>query len=123
MLPHHGEHPLPGLVQEAVSRLGVLLNTLFETAEDAIFIMEGLRFVDCNPATPRVFGFDEKAEIVGKRPFFLAPTRQPDGTLSEETGTKRVQSAIAGVPQRFEWRTSHKDRTEFDVEVRLNRFD
>src|SRR5439155_12161682 len=102
--PHDPEHRLPGLVQDALSRIGSLLDTLFETAQDAIFLMDGLRFVDCNPATLQMFGCRTKNEIVGQTPIHFSPARQPDGVSSAERAAVLVAAAMNGVPQQFEWR-------------------
>jgi PAS domain-containing protein len=45
-----------GVVRESLERIATLLDTIFENADDAIFLMDDLRFVDCNPATLRMFG-------------------------------------------------------------------
>jgi PAS domain S-box-containing protein len=115
------EHTLPGIVEESLARIGTLLDTLFETAEDAIFLMDGLRFVDCNPATLRMFGCRTKDEIVGQTPIHFSPVRQPGGAESAELAGHLVAAAIDGKPQQFEWRHRRLDHTEFEVEVRLHR--
>lgn len=113
---------LPGIVQDALSRIGALLDTLFQEAEDAIFLMDGTHFVDCNPATLHMFGCHTKEEIIGQTPFAFSPARQPDGASSDEKATRFVAAALDGVPQHFEWQHCRLDRTAFDVEVKLNRF-
>ena len=112
----------PGIVEETLSRIGSLIDTLFEAAEDAIFLMDRGRFIDCNPATLQMFGCKQKEDIVGHTPFDFSPPRQPDGADSKEAASRLVASAMEGVPQRFEWRHCRLDRGEFDVEVRINRF-
>jgi PAS domain S-box-containing protein len=111
----------PGVVREALERVGTLLDTIFESADDAIFLMDDLRFVDCNAATLRMFGCNSKDEIVGQTPLVFSPPVQPDNSSSAEHARRYVQDALAGVPQDFEWRHWRLDRTEFDVEVKLNR--
>jgi PAS domain S-box-containing protein len=120
MHPSDGGQTLPGMVQEALARIQTLLDTLFETAEDAIFLMDGLRFVDCNPATLRMFRC-RKEDVVGQAPWHFSPDRQPDGSSSAEKAARLVSAAMAGAPQQFEWRHCQLDRTEFDVETRLSR--
>jgi PAS domain S-box-containing protein len=115
------EHALPGIVQEALSRIGTLLDTLFETAEDAIFLMDREQFLDCNPATLRMFGCRRKHEIVGRNPTDFSPDHQPDGAASVEKSGRLIEAAIDGTPQQFEWLHCRLDRTAFEVEVQLNR--
>lgn len=122
MASAHGEHVVPGLVQDALTRIGGLIDTLFEAGSDAIFLMDGMRIVDCNPATLEMFGGRSKADIVGQTPVAFSPERQPDGAASAEKASRLVRAAIDGAPQRFEWRQCKLDGTPIDVELRLTRF-
>jgi PAS domain S-box-containing protein len=126
MAPPHGELTIPELtipeiVQEALSRIQVLLDTLFETSEDAIVLMDGGRFVDCNPATVRMFGLQSKQDLLREQPGRFSPDRQPDGAWSADKAQALIAAALAGAPQHVEWRYRRLDGTPFDVEVRLNR--
>jgi PAS domain S-box-containing protein len=121
MAPPAGEIRMPEIVEEALSRIQVLLDTLFETSEDAIFLMDGVRFVDCNPATLRMFGCKTKQNILGETPVRFSPDRQLDGASSADRARALVAAALAGVSQHFEWRHTRLDGTPFDVEVSLNR--
>ena len=113
-------HDFPGAVREALERVATLLDTIFETADDAIFLMDELHFIDCNPATLRMFGCS-KNEVIGRTPMFFSPPVQPDGSDSAEHAQRYLKAAFAGIPQDFEWRHWRLDRTEFDVEIKLNR--
>lgn len=93
---------------------------LFEQANDAIFLMDGDCFIDCNLQTESIFGA-KKDEIIGKTPFILSPPIQPDGRQSSAAGSKYIQAALSGKPQVFEWVHLHGDGTPFDAEVSLNR--
>jgi PAS domain S-box-containing protein len=115
-----GTKKLPGIVQEALSRIETLLDTLFESAKDAIFLMDGLYFVDCNPATLRMFGSRTKDDIIGKTILSISPSLQSGGVSSAKEAERLVAAAMSGVPQHFEWRHRKFDHTEFDVEVSLH---
>jgi PAS domain S-box-containing protein len=121
MISRDGEPRIPEIVDEALSRIQALLYTLFETAEDAIFLMDGVRFVDCNPATVRIFGLKSKQDILGETPVRFSPDRQPDGASSADKAHALVAAATAGTPQHFEWQHRRLDDTPFTVEVSLNR--
>jgi PAS domain S-box-containing protein len=112
---------LSGIVQEALSQIESLLDTLFESAKDSILLMDGLRFVDCNPTTLRMFGCQTKNDILGKTVLSISPSLQPGGVSSAQEGERLVALAMSGEPQDFEWRHRRFDGTEFDVEVSLNR--
>jgi PAS domain S-box-containing protein len=113
---------LPDIVQDALARIGGLLDTLFETAGDAIFLVDGLRFIDCNPSTLDLFGFQSKAEVVGRTLTDFSPERQPDGCPSKERAEQLASAGLEGAPQHFEWVLRRPDGSPFDVDIRLNRF-
>ncbi len=96
--------------------------SLFESAHDAIFILKGDRFVDCNPKTLDVFGVSLQ-EIIGRSPYDFSPPRQPDGKPSKEAALERIRAAYAGEPQFFEWKHTKRDGVAFDAEVTLHMID
>jgi PAS domain S-box-containing protein len=106
---------------EAVRESETRYRTLFESANDAIFIMEGDTFVNCNAATVRMFGCDEKRDILHHTPVQFSPPTQPDGGDSEQEARANIEAALNGISQHFEWRHTRKDGTPFDTEVSLNR--
>jgi len=95
---------------------------LFETAGDAILLMDGDRFVDSNQSALRMFGCTRE-QLLGARPYDFSPPAQPDGQLSEENGLHRINQAMSGAPQTFEWVHRRRDGTLFDAEVTLNSFE
>lgn len=94
----------------------------FESASDAIFVVNGDTFVDCNAQTLRLFRC-ERGEIIGQAPYAFSPTTQPDGADSRVAAHERLTAAIAGRPQFFEWRHRRQDGVPFDAEVSLNRIE
>ncbi len=95
--------------------------TLFESANDAIFIMGRERFVNCNQMTLQIFDCEDKAGFIGSTPWELSPEYQPDGRTSENSAKEKIEDAFNGTPQRFYWKHMTKNGRLFDAEVVLNR--
>lgn len=93
--------------------------TLFETANSAIIIMHDGRIIDCNARTLELFGCSRE-QILGAQPFELSPPTQPDGRRSDESAFEKINLALGGKPQLFEWEHCRCDRTPFTAEVSLN---
>lgn len=96
--------------------------TLFESANDAIFLLKGNHFVESNKKTLEIFGCREE-DIIGKAFYEFSPERQPDGKLSKDKGSEKRRLTEEGIPQFFEWKHCRYDGTEFDAEVSLNRIE
>jgi diguanylate cyclase (GGDEF)-like protein/PAS domain S-box-containing protein len=93
--------------------------TLFEHANDIILLIKGDTFVDCNTKTLETFGCAYE-QIVGQFIYRFSPHSQPDGSNSRERIAERLNGALKGEPQHFEWKHCRYDGTVFDAEVSLN---
>lgn len=105
-------------LKEAESKFRIL----FETANDGIFLLDENGFVDCNQKAAGMYGLT-KEEIIGRSPVDLSPERQPDGRRSSVVAAEKIQAALQGESQHFEWLSIRADNTTFDVDISLNRIE
>ncbi|MGV8123363.1 MAG: PAS domain S-box protein [Candidatus Xenobiia bacterium LiM19] len=107
------------LVEQAMRESELRYRTLFETSGDAILLMRGNRFIDCNARALAVYGCSRE-QIIGSGPFELSPLNQPDGRPSYEKAIEKIKKAYKEGAQSFEWEHCRWDRTPFMAEVTLN---
>ncbi|MGE4298144.1 MAG: PAS domain S-box protein [Desulfovibrionaceae bacterium] len=92
--------------------------TLYEAASDAIMIMRGDMVADCNPAATVLFG-KRREQIMGLNPAELCPgSGLDDGAGGFQA---RIDAAMNGKAQHFEWNCHRRDGVLCDVEVSLNK--
>ncbi len=92
---------------------------LFDNSPDPCWIIEGEVFTDCNNAAVLAHGYRNKSELLGKRPWQLAPERQPGGELSIEKGKRMLAEAKAKGIHRFEWEKCRADGGTYTVDTIL----
>jgi PAS domain S-box-containing protein len=108
--------------EEALRESEQKFRTLFEVAGDAIVLLRGGAYVDCNKKALEMFG--ATVEDFQQTPLYLhSPPLQPDGGDTAQMAQRFLDAAAAGTPQVFEWRHRRLDGTEFDTEVTLSRVD
>jgi PAS domain S-box-containing protein len=105
--------PPGGLESSGIQR------SLLDAAHDAVFLMDGNQFTDCNPRAEEMFGLP-RSQIVGKAPWEISPPRQEGGAESKSAALEAIAKAYAGTPQRFEWLHSRPGGNPLYAEVSLN---
>jgi len=104
----------------AIRESEVRYQTLFESANDAVCLIKGDFFIDCNRKALEIFGC-QRRDIIAKPFLRFSPLKQPNGEDSHTEVGKKISAAKQGIEQRFEWRCCRNDGTEFDSEVILNK--
>ncbi len=105
--------------EEALKESETKYRTLFEKSADAILMIEGDRFVDCNAATVKMLGYKNKKELLETHPSELSPETQPDGKCSFEKANEMMETALRKGSHRFEWEHVRHNGDIFPVEVLL----
>lgn len=92
---------------------------IFENANDAIFLLEGDVFIECNPMAERMFAASRE-QLLHRGPLDFSPLEQPNGVASSQLAADRFRATRGGAHQSFEWRYRRADGAPFDVEVVLS---
>ncbi len=95
---------------------------LFESAHDAIFVMQDERFIECNPAAVTLFGCAREV-ILGQTPWDFSPEYQPNGLLSHAYARMTLETAFTLGSQRIEWTHQRTDGSTFEAEVSVTPLD
>ena len=91
---------------------------LFESAGDAIFIMDGGTVIECNARALEIFRCD-RDWLVGAGPDVFSPPCQADGRASAEAAAAHIACAVQDRVHTFEWKHQRRDGSLFDAEVSL----
>ncbi len=95
---------------------------IFEQSNDAIFLLDGLLFVDCNTTAVTLFGV-ARDRILSSTPLDFSPEVQPNGVTSRTLADEKINMANCGTLQNFEWRHQRPDGSIFDVDICLSTLD
>jgi PAS domain S-box-containing protein len=93
--------------------------SLFENSADAILILDGDTFIDCNQATVEMLRYQDKQQLLETHPSELSPPLQPDGQSSYDKANEMIRIAVEQGSHRFEWDHKRADGEVFPVEVLL----
>jgi PAS domain S-box-containing protein len=90
---------------------------LFERSADALLLLDGERFIDCNEAAVALMRCAGPSDLISRRLPDLSPEQQPDGTPSAEKASELYQIAFDQGSHRFEWRARRANGEELPVEA------
>lgn len=94
--------------------------SLLNSVNDAVILMDGMTFIDCNEKALELYGCRTKDELLNAKPYELSPEYQPSGEFSKDAAMEKVEAALAGNPQLFEWKHTKLNNELIDTEVSLN---
>jgi PAS domain S-box-containing protein len=92
---------------------------VLHSSHDAILLIDGEKFVDCNEATAQMLGYSNRDEFLTNHPSGLSPPTQPDGRSSFEKAEEMMRTAFERGFNQFEWEHRRASGEDFPVEVSL----
>ena len=94
--------------------------TLFESTMDAVLVIRGHSFIECNPAALRLFGASKREDLLSKHPFDLSPPTQPDGEDSKLASQRIIGEVMKTKNIEFDWQHLRLDNgNSFIARIRL----
>ncbi len=91
----------------------------FDNTPDAVLVIADGKYVECNAAAVKMFGYPSKQALTARTPGDLSPPTQPDGQKSSGKAEGLIKEALAKGYSRFEWIHRRADGSDFPVLVTL----
>lgn len=95
---------------------------LFDSAHDAIVLMDRNLIIDCNKRCLELLRC-KREQMVGHYTPEFWPEKQPDGQISTEASLPHIKAALNNELRPYEFRHLRPDGTFLDADVTLNIFD
>lgn len=92
---------------------------LFDQAGDAIFLLDGPVYMDCNQKALELFDVT-RDQVIGRTFADFSPPSQPDGRDSMKAFMGYIIQTQEGTSRQFHWLHRKRDGSLFDAEVNLS---
>jgi len=94
---------------------------IFEKSIDSVMVLKNGLFLDCNEATLKMFGYNDKESVLKLHPSQISPEFQSDGSNSFIKAEKFIGITIENGFNRFRWEHQRKNGQVFQAEVTLTK--
>ena len=113
---------LEDLIQKRTDELAlseIRYQAVFQSVNDALFIVERNMIINFNKKALSMFGYDEK-EVKRMSPYDISVLSMEKEEGEVKTLRSYVRKALFGTPQSFEWVQVRKDGSRFESELNLS---
>lgn len=93
---------------------------MYHVTTDAVMLLDGESFTDCNKATLDMFGVESVEKFITYHPGDLSPEFQPDGEDSFTKANRMIEKAFHEGRNIFEWTHKKVKGENFQAEVLLS---
>lgn len=94
---------------------------LFEASSQGVMLHDEEQFLEVNPATVRILGFNSADELVGHHPVEFAAPIQSGGVSAEMLAKGYIERCMTTGTARFDWICRNPQGREIPIEVILTR--
>jgi PAS domain S-box-containing protein len=94
---------------------------LFEASSQGVMLHDEEKFLEVNPATLRILGYNSASEIVGKHPSETSAPIQPNGERAEVLARQYIEECMANGSAHFDWLARSPAGRDVPIEVILTR--
>jgi len=108
------------LQQDSIEREKAKFEAIYKGANDAVFLINNGKIIDCNDATLQLFDC-EKNDVIGSVPLKFSPEKQENGELSSILIEKYLDQAKHGKALRIEWIHKTLKGKTFYAKVSVNK--
>lgn len=102
--------------REKQKQLAVMSRSLFEMANDSVFILQNNLIIDCNNKMLETLG-GSREEVIGMSPVELSPEYQPDGSLSADEIQANIESLLTRDKIYIDWQSKRLNGELFFSEI------
>ncbi|MBX3746378.1 MAG: PAS domain S-box protein [Verrucomicrobiae bacterium] len=94
---------------------------LFEASSQGVMLHDTEKYLEVNPATLRIMGYPDAADLIGRHPAETSPPTQPDGRDSAVVAREYIARCMETGHARFDWVARSGRGVDVPLEVILTR--
>ena len=92
---------------------------IYEASPDTLMLLNERGFIDCNPATLKMFACSTTEDFINRHPSEYSPPTQVDGSDSRVAADEKIAAAYKNGTNHFEWIHKRSNGELFYAEVQL----